>query len=84
VADNVTDLARDAVAFTDLATRDAQLAAITAWGTGRVEAESAGQHHTSGLRGAQRPPADLPDADHGFLDQWAELFADHVGAFLNG
>jgi hypothetical protein len=25
--------ARDAVAFTDLATRDAQLAAITAWGT---------------------------------------------------
>jgi len=33
VADDATDLARDAVAFTDLATRDAQLAAITAWGT---------------------------------------------------
>jgi pimeloyl-ACP methyl ester carboxylesterase len=25
-----------------------------------------------------------PDADHGFLNQYPELFADHVNAFLNG
>ena len=25
-----------------------------------------------------------PDAGHGFLDQYAEEFADHVNAFLNG
>jgi len=24
-----------------------------------------------------------PDANHGFLDQYTELFADHVNAFLN-
>jgi pimeloyl-ACP methyl ester carboxylesterase len=24
-----------------------------------------------------------PDADHGSLDQYPELFADHVRAFLN-
>jgi pimeloyl-ACP methyl ester carboxylesterase len=24
------------------------------------------------------------DAGHGFLDQYPELFADHVRAFLNG
>jgi pimeloyl-ACP methyl ester carboxylesterase len=24
-----------------------------------------------------------PDANHGFLDQYPELFADHVNAFLN-
>jgi pimeloyl-ACP methyl ester carboxylesterase len=24
-----------------------------------------------------------PDANHGFLDQYPELFADHVRAFLN-
>jgi hypothetical protein len=43
---------------TDLATRDAQLAA-------------------SQLR-------IYPDSGHGFLDQYATLFADHVTAFLNG
>jgi pimeloyl-ACP methyl ester carboxylesterase len=25
-----------------------------------------------------------PDSGHGFLDQYPELFADHVKAFLNG
>jgi hypothetical protein len=25
-----------------------------------------------------------PDAGHGFLDLYPELFADHVRAFLNG
>jgi pimeloyl-ACP methyl ester carboxylesterase len=25
-----------------------------------------------------------PDSAHGFLDQYPELFADHVKAFLNG
>jgi pimeloyl-ACP methyl ester carboxylesterase len=25
-----------------------------------------------------------PDAGHGFLNQYPELFADHVNAFLNG
>jgi pimeloyl-ACP methyl ester carboxylesterase len=25
-----------------------------------------------------------PDSGHGFLDQYPELFADHVRAFLNG
>jgi hypothetical protein len=24
-----------------------------------------------------------PDANHGFLEQYPELFADHVNAFLN-
>ena len=27
--------------------------------------------------------SDYPDANHGFLDQYPELFADHVRAFLN-
>ncbi len=25
-----------------------------------------------------------PDSGHGFLEQYPELFADHVKAFLNG
>ena len=25
-----------------------------------------------------------PDVQHGFLDQYPELFADHVNSFLNG
>jgi pimeloyl-ACP methyl ester carboxylesterase len=38
---------------------------------------------------AQRSPVGAslriyPDANHGFLDQYPELFADHVKAFLNG
>lgn len=31
-----------------------------------------------------RPPPVYLDANHGFLNQYPELFADHVKAFLNG
>ena len=41
----------------------------------------------SHLLAEQLPNAQIriyPDAGHGFLDQYPELFADHVRAFLNG
>ena len=89
---------------TDLACRDAQLAAITEWGIpdpgqlARLAAitqpalVAAGDNdemmHTrnSQLLADRLPNAQLriyADANHGFLDQYPELFADHVNAFLN-
>jgi pimeloyl-ACP methyl ester carboxylesterase len=89
---------------TDLATRDAQLAAITAWGIpDRSKLDhlaaviqptfvAAGDHdammHTdnSQLLAARLPNSHLriyPDANHGFLSQYPELFADHVVDFLD-
>jgi pimeloyl-ACP methyl ester carboxylesterase len=88
---------------TDLATRDAQLAAITAWGipdesklnrlagitqpTFVANGDNDTMMHTqnSHLLAEQLPNAQLriyPDAGHGFLDQYPELFADEVHAFL--
>jgi pimeloyl-ACP methyl ester carboxylesterase len=90
---------------TDLATRDAQLAAITRWGIpdpsklARLGAITQpafvanGDNDTmmitenSYLLAHHLPNAQLriyPDSGHGFLDQYPELFADHVNAFLNG
>jgi pimeloyl-ACP methyl ester carboxylesterase len=90
---------------TDLATRDAQLAAITAWGipdesklnrlagitqpTFVANGDNDTMMHTknSHLLAAQLPNAQLriyPDAGHGFLNQYPELFADDVHAFLEG
>ncbi len=89
---------------TDLATRDAQLAAITEWGipdASKLERLAAiiqptfvaigdddtmMQTENSRLLADRLPNAHLrvyPDANHGFLNQYPELFADHVGAFLN-
>ena len=89
---------------TDLACRDAQLAAITEWGIpdpgqlARLAAitqptfvavgDNDEMMHTrnSQLLADRLPNAQLriyPDANHGFLDQYPELFADHVNAFLN-
>ena len=89
---------------TDLACRNAQLAAITEWGIpdpGQLDRlaaitqpvfVAAGDNdemmHTrnSQLLADRLPNAQLriyPDANHGFLDQYPELFADHVNAFLN-
>jgi pimeloyl-ACP methyl ester carboxylesterase len=89
---------------TDLATRDAQLAAITAWGipdasklnrlagitqpTLVANGDDDTMMHTqnSQLLAEHLPNAELriyPDAGHGFLDQYAEPFADDVRAFLN-
>jgi pimeloyl-ACP methyl ester carboxylesterase len=94
----------DRDAPTDLATRDAQLAAITAWGipdasklnrlAGIVQptfvavGDNDTMMHTknSQLLAERLPNAHLriyPDANHGFLNQYPELFADHVKAFLN-
>jgi pimeloyl-ACP methyl ester carboxylesterase len=94
----------DRDAPTDLATRDAQLAAITAWGIpdpsnlDRLAAiiqptfVAIGDHDTmmhtenSQLLARRLPNAHLriyADANHGFLNQYPELFADHVKAFLN-
>ena len=88
---------------TDLATRDAQLAAITAWGipdesklnrlagitqpTFVANGDNDTMMHTqnSHLLAEHLPNAQLriyPDAGHGFLDQYPELFADEVHAFL--
>jgi pimeloyl-ACP methyl ester carboxylesterase len=90
---------------TDLATRDAQLEAITRWGIpdpsklARLAAITQptlvanGDNDTmmitenSYLLAHHLPNAQLriyPDASHGFLDQYPELFGDHVNAFLNG
>src|SRR3954451_11840167 len=89
---------------TDLATRDAQLAAITAWGipdasklnrparitqpTLVANGDNDTMMHTrnSELLAEHLPNAELriyPDAGHGFLDQYAEQFADDVRAFLD-
>ncbi|MDX6515330.1 MAG: hypothetical protein QOH73_996 [Gaiellaceae bacterium] len=89
---------------TDLATRDAQLTAITAWGipdTSRLNRLAAitqptlvangdddRMMHTknSRLLAEQLPNAELriyPDANHGFLDQYPEQFADDIVDFLN-
>ena len=89
---------------TDLATRDAQLAAITAWGIpdasklDRLAAivqptfvaigDNDTMMHTknSQLLADRLPNAHLriyQDANHGFLNQYPELFADHVRAFLD-
>jgi len=88
---------------TDLATRDAQLAAITAWGipddsklnrlagitqpTLVANGDNDTMMHTqnSHLLVERLPDARLriyPDAGHGFLDQYPDLFADDVNAFL--
>jgi pimeloyl-ACP methyl ester carboxylesterase len=88
---------------TDLAARDAQLAAITAWGipdesrlnrlagitqpTFVANGDNDTMMHTqnSHLLAEQLPNAQLriyPDAGHGFLNQYPELFADHIRAFL--
>ena len=94
----------DRDAPTDLETRDAQLAAITAWGipdTSRLN-RLAGitqptlvangdddrmlQTENSHLLAERLPNAELriyPDANHGFLDQYPELFADDIAEFLN-
>jgi pimeloyl-ACP methyl ester carboxylesterase len=95
----------DRDAPTDLATRDAQLAAITAWGipdasklnrlAGIIQPTfvATGDNDTmmrtknSHLLADRLPNAHLrvyPDANHGFLNQYPELFADHVNAFLDG
>lgn len=95
----------DRDASTDLACRDAQLAAITAWGipdasklnrlagitqpTFVAVGDNDTMMHTknSQLLAEHLPNAHLriyPDANHGFLDQYPELFADHVTAFLDG
>ena len=89
---------------TDLATRDAQLAAITAWGipdesklnrlagitqpTLVANGDNDTMMHTqnSHLLAERLPSAQLriyPDAGHGFLNQYPELFADDVHAFLD-
>jgi pimeloyl-ACP methyl ester carboxylesterase len=91
-------------ASTDLATRDAQLAAITAWGipdasrlnrlaaitqrTLVANGDDDRMMHTknSHLLAEQLPNAELhiyPDANHGFLDQYPEQFADDIVEFLN-
>jgi len=88
---------------TDLATRDAQLAAITAWGipdesklnrlagitqpTLVANGDNDTMMHTrnSHLLAERLLNARLriyPDAGHGFLNQYPELFADDVHAFL--
>jgi pimeloyl-ACP methyl ester carboxylesterase len=89
---------------TDLATRDAQLTAITAWGipdpsrlnrlagitqpTLVANGDDDRMMHTNNSRllAEQLPNAELriyPDANHGFLDQYPELFADDIVEFLN-
>jgi pimeloyl-ACP methyl ester carboxylesterase len=91
-------------ASTDLATRDAQLAAITAWGipdpsklnrlTGITQptlvanGDDDRMMHTrnSHLLAERLPNAELriyPDANHGFLDQYPERFADDIAEFLD-
>jgi pimeloyl-ACP methyl ester carboxylesterase len=88
---------------TDLATRDAQLAAITAWGipdasrlnrlagitqpTFVANGDNDTMMHTqnSHLLAEHLPNAQLriyPDAGHGFLNQYPELFAADIDAFL--
>ncbi len=94
----------DRDAPTDLATRDAQLTAITAWGipdasrlnglagitqpTLVANGDDDQMMHTknSRLLAEQLQNAELriyPDANHGFLDQYPERFADDIAEFLN-
>src|SRR6202167_3923450 len=89
---------------TDLATRDAQFAALTAWGipdasklnrlAGITQPTfvAIGDNDTmmptknSQLLADRLPNAHLriyPDANHGFLNQYPELFGDHVRTFFN-
>jgi pimeloyl-ACP methyl ester carboxylesterase len=89
---------------TDFATRDAQFAALTAWGipdasklnrlAGITQPTfvAIGDNDTmmptrnSRLLAETLPNAHLriyPDANHGFLNQYPELFGDHVRTFLN-
>jgi pimeloyl-ACP methyl ester carboxylesterase len=89
---------------TDLATRDAQLAAITAWGIPDVSkldrlaaiiqptfvavGDNDTMMHTSNsqLLADWLPNAYVriyPDSNHGFLNQYPELFADHLSVFVN-
>ena len=89
---------------TDLATRDAQLAAITAWGipdesklnrlagitqpafVANGDNDTMMHTHNSYLLAEHLPNAQLriyQDAGHGFLNQYPELFADDVHAFLD-
>jgi pimeloyl-ACP methyl ester carboxylesterase len=88
---------------TDLATRDAQLAAITAWGipdesklnrlagitqpalVANGDDDTMMHTQSSHLLAERLPDARLriyPEANHGFLNQYPELFADDVNAFL--
>ena len=90
---------------TDIATRDAQLEAITRWGipdpSKLVQLTAITQPtfvaigdndrwmitENSHLLAHHLPNSELriyPDSGHGFLDQYPELFADHVRSFLNG
>jgi len=95
----------DRDAQTDLATRDAQLTAITRWGipepakltrlaaitqptfVANGDNDTMMYTENSHLLAHHLPNGQLriyPDSGHGFLDQYPELFADHVKAFLNG
>jgi pimeloyl-ACP methyl ester carboxylesterase len=90
---------------TDIATRDAQLEAITRWGipdpsklaqltaitqptfVANVDNDRWMITENSHLLAHHLPNSELriyPDSGHGFLDQYPELFADHVKSFLNG
>jgi pimeloyl-ACP methyl ester carboxylesterase len=90
---------------TDIATRDAQLEAITRWGTpnpsklAQLTAITQPTFVANGdndrwmitenrnLLAQHLPNSELriySDSGHGFLDQYPELFADHVNSFLNG
>jgi pimeloyl-ACP methyl ester carboxylesterase len=90
---------------TDIATRDAQLDAITRWGipdpSKLVQLTAITQPtfvangdddrwmitENSHLLAHHLPSSELriyPDSGHGFLDQYPELFGDHVRAFLDG
>jgi pimeloyl-ACP methyl ester carboxylesterase len=90
---------------TDIATRDAQLDAITRWGipdpSKLVQLTAITQPtfvangdddrwmitENSHLLAHHLPNSELriyPDSGHGFLDQYPELFGDHVRAFLDG
>jgi len=90
---------------TDIATRDAQLEAVTRWGipdpsklaqlTAITQPTFVGIGdddrwmitENSRLLAHHLPNSELrvyPDSGHGFLDQYPEMFADHVKSFLNG
>jgi pimeloyl-ACP methyl ester carboxylesterase len=94
----------DRDAPTDLATRDAQLSALTAWGIpdsskfNRLAGITQPTFVAVGDHDAMMPTKNsrlleellpnghlriYPDANHGFLNQYPELFGDHVKAFLN-
>jgi pimeloyl-ACP methyl ester carboxylesterase len=89
---------------TDLATRDAQFAALTTWGIpdasklNRLAGITQPTFVAVGDHDAMMPTANsrllvdglpnahlriYPDANHGFLNQYPELFGDHVRTFFN-